>query len=109
MNEEKIQYKELKAEIYNFQAWFFTDNIKELKGILDQALSTSGYTVLKFIDYNFPVKGYTALWLLAESHLALHYFEEEQKAYVELSGCNSEMNIAFQDFLKTKEIKFKQV
>ena len=31
---------------------------------------------------------YTKLWLLGESHLALHTFPEENKDYVELSSCN---------------------
>ena len=35
-------------------------------------------------------EGYTALWLLGESHFAIHTFPEEQKTYIELSSCNLE-------------------
>ena len=105
----QIEYKAVKAEIYNFRAWFRISNFLSLKGSLDEALKTSGYTVLKFVDYKFPVKGYTCMWLLAESHLALHFFEEEEKAYVELSGCNLEMNLAFQEYFKNKNISYKEI
>ena len=105
----QIKYKEVKAEIYNFRAWFYTQDLVLLKKQLDEALSFSGYTVLKFIDYKFPVKGYTSVWLLAESHLALHFFEEEQKSYVELSGCNKEMNLLFQEYFKSRKITFEEI
>ena len=105
----QIEYKQVKAEIYNFRAWFHTSDFLDLKDALDVALTTSGYTVLKFIDYKFPVKGYTCMWLLAESHLALHFFEEEEKAYVELSGCNLDMNLAFKKYFKNKNISYEKI
>ena len=38
---------------------------------------------LKFYPY-----GYTKLYLLSESHFAIHTFPEEKLAYYELSSCN---------------------
>lgn len=109
MKNTDIQYKEVKAEIYNFRAWTETQHIEELVILMNAALDYAGYTVLEFVDYQFPVKGYTSLWLLAESHLALHYFEEQTKCYIELSGCNKKMNIAFRDFLKQRELNYEQI
>ncbi len=67
----------------------------QLKTDVEGLIIGSGFTVLKFIDHAFDPQGYTALWLLAESHCALHTFPEEQKAYLEISSCNSEMYVNF--------------
>ena len=53
----------------------------QLKKDVEGLIIGSGFTVLKFVDHAFEPQGYTALWLLAESHCALHTFPEEQKAY----------------------------
>jgi len=109
MEKTDITYKEIKAEIYNFRAWTNTSDIEKLKLNITNALKFAGYTVLKFTDYKFPIKGYTAIWLLAESHLAIHFFEEEKKCYIELSGCNREMNIKFKDFLIQHKINYSEI
>lgn len=67
----------------------------QLKKDVEGLIIGSGFTVLKFVDHAFEPQGYTALWLLAESHCALHTFPEEQKAYLEISSCNSEMYVKF--------------
>ena len=67
----------------------------QLKKDVEGLIISSGFTVLKFVDHTFEPQGYTALWLLAESHCALHTFPEEQKAYLEISSCNSEMYLNF--------------
>ena len=67
----------------------------QLKTDVEGLIIGSGFTVLKFIDHAFDPQGYTALWLLAESHCALHTFPEEQKAYLEISSCNSAMYVNF--------------
>ena len=53
-------------------------------------------------EHPFNPQGYTALWLLSESHFAVHTFPEFGKSYIELSSCNLEY---YQKFLSmTKEI-----
>ena len=88
--------KIIDANIYNFNAWVTETDPKVLYEGFDAVLKEVGYTVLNYIDHHFPVKGYTCLWLLAESHLAIHTFPEEQKSYIELSGCNQKMNHDFE-------------
>ena len=51
-------------------------------------LLNSGFKILQSIEHHFDPYGYTALFLLAESHLAIHTFPEENKSYIELSSCN---------------------
>lgn len=39
-------------------------------------LKKAGFAILRFMDWEFTPQGYTALWLLAESHFAVHTFPE---------------------------------
>ncbi len=94
-NINTIKNKSINANIYNFKAWInITDSSilsPSLKGLLDN----TGYNALQFIEHYFPNGGYTCLWLLAESHLAVHTFIDDNKTYIELSGCNKNMSECF--------------
>jgi S-adenosylmethionine decarboxylase len=93
----KTTYKNkvVPAEVYNFQEWISVTDPDVLKDAFSTLLDHSGYHVLNYMEHLFPNGGFTSLWLLAESHLAIHTFIEEQKTYIELSGCNMEMNKKF--------------
>nr|DAS76250.1 MAG TPA: S-adenosylmethionine decarboxylase [Caudoviricetes sp.] len=78
----------MKAEIFNDRFWVGETNPEKVKNKLDTLLSESNLNVLDFTEHYFTPQGYTALWLLSESHLAVHTFPEEQKSYIELSSCN---------------------
>jgi S-adenosylmethionine decarboxylase len=96
---DKITNKLVEAKIYNFKTWINTTDKKTIKS-LDKILETVKYNVLNYVEYEFPNNAYTALWLLAESHLAVHSFVESNKTYIELSGCNEQMNILFEQIFK---------
>lgn len=104
----KQENKTVKAEIYNCRAWIQGTNSSEITEILNGFLKQVDYCVLNFVEHIFPNGGYTAVWLLAESHLAIHSFIEENKTYIELSGCNKTKNDEFKELLKNKfnEINF---
>lgn len=87
---EQVKYKQTKAEIFNQTWWIKQTEPEACKQIFDGLLKSSGFTVLNFMEHHFDKQGYTCLWLLAESHLAVHTFPEEGKCYVELSSCNKE-------------------
>jgi S-adenosylmethionine/arginine decarboxylase-like enzyme len=53
--------------------------------------TTSGFTILRFVEHTFVPQGYTALWLLGESHAAVHTFPEHNRTYVELSSCRVDL------------------
>lgn len=78
----------MKAEIFNNSYWVKLQPVSELKNSLEGMLDHSGLKVLGFNEHFFENGGYTGMWLLAESHLAVHTFIEEEKAYIELSSCN---------------------
>lgn len=77
----------MKSQMFNYQSWVEMTDPFELRKKYDSQLRESGFGVLSFVEYNFEPQGYTALWLLSESHFAIHTFPEEGKSYVELSSC----------------------
>lgn len=81
----------MKAAIYNYRVWVEEVQPTVLKSSFDELLSESGFTILNFMEHFFEPQGYTAIWLLGESHFALHTFPEENKTYIELSSCNEDM------------------
>jgi len=83
-----LKKKDMKAEIFNFNKWIKETNPSKIKSKFDKILKKSGFKILSFCEHHFEPHGYTALWLLAESHFAIHTFPEEKKAYIELSSCN---------------------
>lgn len=70
--------------------------------MFDEILRRSGFNVLNVSEHHFHPQGYTALWLLSESHFAVHTFPEFGRSYIELSSCNLEY---YQNFLnETKQL-----
>ena len=77
----------MKTRIENYSGVINHCDERWLKTTLNQCLKTADFAILDFIDYQFPNYGYTAIWLLGESHLALHTFPENNNCYIELSSC----------------------
>jgi len=87
----------MKAQMFNYQNWIEETSPFELRKKYDNQLKLSGFGVLSFVEYNFEPEGYTALWLLSESHFAIHTFPEEGKSYIELSSCIEKQYINFME------------
>ena len=85
----------MNAQIYEIAYWVNETEAKKLKNTLNTILEEAKFTRLNYIDNNFTPQGYTGLWLLAESHLAVHTFPEQGKTYVQLSCCSKEKYQAF--------------
>lgn len=77
----------MKAYMNNFNAWIKYEDEKELTKEIDRELVNAGFHVLGKCEHFFEPYGYTGLWLLSESHFAIHSFPEEDKIYVELTSC----------------------
>ncbi len=82
------KFTEVAAEIYHVEQWLPITNPTALKATLGGFLRQSGFTIVNFTEHYFPVRGYTCVWLLAESHFAVHTFPSDQKTFVQLSSCN---------------------
>jgi len=78
----------MQAKIWNYSTWIWETTPSNIKYFFQYALVKSGFNVLNVLEYNFEPQGYTALWLLGESHFAVHTFPESKKSYIELSSCN---------------------
>lgn len=78
----------MKPEIAEFSTWIRETYPKALVDILDNILYLCNFNILNFVDHRFKPHGYTAIWLLSESHLAIHTFPEQNKSYIQLSSCN---------------------
>ena len=85
----------MKAQMFNYQRWIDETDSYKLREIYNKRLKESGFGILSFIEYNFYPQGYTALWLLSESHFAIHTFPEENKTYIELSSCIEKQYVLF--------------
>jgi S-adenosylmethionine decarboxylase len=77
----------MKAQMFNHSEWVSETDPFKLRNKYTELLKDSGFGILSFLEYNFEPQGYTALWLLSESHFAIHTFPEENKSYIELSSC----------------------
>ena len=73
--------------IWNKSYWVSEIDPVVLMGQYSARLINAGFKVLDTMEHYFKPCGYTVLFLLAESHLAIHTFPEENKTYIELSSC----------------------
>lgn len=80
----------MEAKIYNRSEWIAQTDPDKIRGGYDEIIRKAGFNVICMVEHKFQPQGYTAIWLLAESHLAVHTFPECGKSYVELSSCNKE-------------------
>lgn len=90
----------MKAKIWNFKAWIETTDAETLKSTFDELLDLAEFKVLNIQEHYFEPYGYTRLYLLGESHFALHTFPEHCKTYIELSSCNLKKYKRFKRELK---------
>lgn len=96
---EHVEYKHTKAEIFSEKWWIKNTDPTFCRTTFDSMLKQSGFTVLNVMEHHFEQQGYTCLWLLAESHLAIHTFPEDEKCYVELSSCNQAKTEVFKTLI----------
>ena len=77
----------MKAQMFNWRGWVAETDARKLKEHYFNALLESGFKVIGEVEHYFEPQGYTVLFLLAESHFAIHTFPECQRTYLELSSC----------------------
>ena len=77
----------MKAKINNWSAWVPECRPDILVAKYKTLLTECGFTIRRELCEFFSPYGFTALFLLSESHFAIHTFPEEGKTYIELSSC----------------------
>jgi len=90
--------------MYNFNTWIDYQNEEKIISVFEEILKISGFTIINKVEHYFEKQGYTGLWLLAESHFAIHTFPEENKIYIEISSCVKEYFDNFIAISKEKNI-----
>jgi S-adenosylmethionine decarboxylase len=85
----------MRATMHNFSDWIEATEPEKLKEFYQSLLEDCGFTVITQCEKHFEPYGYTALYLLGESHFAIHTFPEHQTAYIELSSCVREPFLRF--------------
>lgn len=79
------------AKIWNYREWITETEKDKLEVVCDMALIDAGFHILQEVKHDFKPQGFTKLYLLSESHFAIHTFPEFGKTYIELSSCNEQM------------------
>ena len=92
----------MEAKIYESSLWVDETQSSVLKKSLNKLLNNIDFNCLNFVDKHFSPQGYTALWLLAESHLAVHTFPEKRQSYIQISCCNKEKYQLFLQHLQSQ-------
>lgn len=85
----------MEAKIWNHSYWINETAPEILKESYEKKLIESGFSIVGFIDFHFKPQGYTAMFILAESHLAIHTFPEHNKSYIELSSCSLDKYVSY--------------
>lgn len=80
----------MKAIMHNYSSWVDDTSPTVLKDKFTKLLKECGFGIEQFTEKYFEPFGYTALFLLSESHFAIHTFPEEGRTYIELSSCVKE-------------------
>lgn len=86
----------MEAKIDEYSDWIPETEPETLKNKFNSMLKSAGFGIISFTEHHFKPEGYTCLWLISESHFAVHTFPEECKTYIHLSSCNRKM---YYDFL----------
>lgn len=77
----------MKAKMNNLSIWINNTDERYLTYYFYKLLLKSKFNIIKVQKHKFKPYGYTCLFLLGESHFAIHTFPECNKTYIELSSC----------------------
>jgi S-adenosylmethionine decarboxylase len=77
----------MKAQIHNFSTWVEEHDPQLIAIHYKVRLLAAGFCIISQVEKRFDPHGYTCLFLLSESHFAIHTFPEHGCSYIELSSC----------------------
>ena len=87
--------KKLEARVFSLKGWINNTQPDSLVAFFQSELDTASFHILNFTEHSFPENGFTAVWLLAESHLAIHSFTDSGWSFFELTSCNKSKSEIF--------------
>jgi S-adenosylmethionine decarboxylase len=92
---KEIIAKKLDAKVFSLKGWINLIDHHELIKFFNNELEIADFTILNLTQHTFPYNGFTAVWLLAESHLAIHTFTDSGWTFLELTSCNKSKSEVF--------------
>ncbi|MFK7968968.1 MAG: S-adenosylmethionine decarboxylase family protein, partial [Bacteroidia bacterium] len=95
---------DMPATMHHYKNWETETDPVTLKNRYAKVLEASGFQILSFMDHHFSPQGYTAVWLLGESHFAIHTFPEDGRSYIELTSCHAGKHAQFLKLLTQIDI-----
>jgi len=98
----------MEAKIYSFKAWINITDAKKIKKYIYNILNQNNFKIFNYCEHYFNPIGYTAIWLLGESHCAVHTFPEENRSYLELSSCSKQKYNNFISIINNSGFLLKQ-
>ena len=96
----------MRAKMHNCKIWITETRPDVLIGYFRKSLLSVGFNLCNEQYQFFTPFGFTALFLLSESHFAIHTFPERGKTYIELTSCVQKQFDAFEEILNGKEFPF---
>lgn len=96
-----LQFPSKNELLFFYKEWFVYNQQTVLIQRCNEILLKSDFTILNFMEHTFKPQGYTAIWLLAESHLAVHTFPEHNTTFIELCSCSEQKLINFNQQFST--------
>jgi S-adenosylmethionine decarboxylase len=84
-------------------------DVQRLLLAMDEAVKSSGATVLDKCSYTFYPEGVTVVYLLSESHASIHTYPEFGACFVDLFTCgdncsSKEFDAALRAYLQPQEV-----
>lgn len=92
---------------YTYKCWLDTINPGKLKDTLGKLLTVSGFGVCGEAHKYFEPEGYSKVWLLSESHLAIHTYTDDNRTALCLSSCIEEYYKRFSSLIEKTDLNPK--
>lgn len=108
---DKFLGKHLIAEFWGVK---IKEDLSRIEKILIETAKRAGATPLEVISHKFFPHGFSAVILLSESHIALHYWPEVRYLAVDIFTCGKDSNpYQAMEYLKTifqpKKVEIKKI
>ena len=79
--------KHMICDIKNITNHTLLSTPKQITDMLDNICKKYNYTILQKSTHEFEPQGFTAIYLLSESHISIHTFPEKQYAAIDIYTC----------------------
>lgn len=79
--------KHMICDIKDIKNHQLLNNPKQITDLLDNICKKYNYTILQKSAYEFDPQGFTAIYLLSESHISIHTYPENNYAAIDIYTC----------------------